>query len=87
MNAKGAKKETGTIENYNAEKGYGFISVDGQRRDEPQLFFHVTSLRCKPREIKPGARVEFYVVESVRRPGKFCAERVTSAEAENGAKL
>jgi hypothetical protein len=43
------------------------------------------ALRCKPKEIRPGVRVEFYIIDSIRKPGAKCAERVTLAEG-NGAK-
>jgi len=75
-----ATKQTGVVEVYFADKGYGFLRGDGER-----LFFHCSALRCKPREIKPGVKVEFYIIPSVRRPGATCAERVTLAETENGA--
>jgi cold shock CspA family protein len=76
-----AIKMTGIVEQYDAERGYGFIAIDG---DVP-LFFHCTSLRVKPRLIRAGVKVEFYRIPSARQQGKFCAERVVLAE-ENGAK-
>ncbi len=44
----------GAVEEYNAERGFGFIRADdGKRR-----FFHITKCRCKE-EIRPGLRVSF----------------------------
>lgn len=44
----------GVVEEYHAERGFGFIRADdGKRR-----FFHITECRCKE-EIKPGLRVSF----------------------------
>jgi cold shock CspA family protein len=76
-----AIKMTGIVEQYDAERGYGFIAVDG---DLP-VFFHCTSLRVNRKMIRAGVRVQFYRIPSARQPGKFCAERVVLAE-ENGAK-
>jgi cold shock CspA family protein len=71
-----APRSVGVVEQYDPERGYGFIACEG---DVP-LFFHCRSLRCKAREILAGVRVEFYRIPSVRQPGKFCAERVTVIE-------
>jgi len=44
----------GVVEEYYAERGFGFIRADdGKRR-----FFHITECRCKE-EIKPGLRISF----------------------------
>jgi cold shock CspA family protein len=73
-------KHSGRVSAYYAEKGFGFIRVA-----EGDVFFHVSALRCKPKEIAVGVAVEFFEIESVRKKGSTCAERVTLAE-ENGAK-
>lgn len=76
------RKRTGTVSAYYQEKGFGFVQPsDGG----PDVFFHVTALRCKPREIAVGMAVEFYEIESTRKRGSTCAELVTPAEG-NGAK-
>jgi cold shock CspA family protein len=75
----GAVRETGTVQLYDPERGYGFIE------DEPPLFFHCSALRVNRNRIQAGVRVQFYRIASARQPGKFCAEHVTLAE-ENGAK-
>jgi cold shock CspA family protein len=74
-------KRTGVVEQYDGERGYGFIAVDG----ELPVFFHCTALRANRKMIRAGVRVQFYQIPSARQPGKFCAERVTLADAE-GAK-
>jgi cold shock CspA family protein len=75
-------RRRGVIERYDAQHGFGFIKSNGQRDG---IFFHVRSLyQSKPRQITVGATVEFVQIESVRKPGKFCAERVTVIE-QNGA--
>jgi len=79
----GNHKQAGVIKSYNAEKGYGFISRDGEAEG---IFFHVTSLRCDRKLIRAGVRVEFYEIDSPRKKGATCAERVTVAESENGEK-
>jgi cold shock CspA family protein len=75
-------KSTGVIERYDAQRGFGFIKSNGQRDG---IFFHVRSLyQSKPKQITVGAAVEFIEIESVRKPGKFCAERVTVVEQNGG---
>jgi cold shock CspA family protein len=75
-------KHSGTVSTYYAAKGFGFIRV---AEGAPEVFFHVSALRCRPKEIAVGVAVEFYEIESTRKKGSTCAERVTLAEG-NGAK-
>jgi CspA family cold shock protein len=40
---------------FNAEKGYGFIALDGGA----DIFVHLTSIECDLGELEEGQRVEF----------------------------
>ncbi len=53
----------GTVKWFNAEKGYGFISVDGH----DDIFVHYTAIAGHGfRSLKEGQRVEFTIGRSVR---------------------
>lgn len=47
----------GTIKNWDASKGFGFITTD----DDDDLFLHVSNLMMslKPANVKEGMRVKF----------------------------
>jgi cold shock CspA family protein len=76
-------KSTGVIESYNSDRGFGFLLPDG---GSEAIFFHVRSLyQSKPRQITVGAAVEFIEIESVRKPGVRCAEKVRVLDAPEGA--
>jgi CspA family cold shock protein len=50
----------GTVKWFNAEKGYGFIAVDGGN----DLFVHYTAIQMEGyRSLEDGQRVEFEVGE------------------------
>jgi CspA family cold shock protein len=52
---------TGTVKWFNADKGFGFISVDGGGSD---VFVHQTAIRSEGfRELQEDQRVEFEVVQ------------------------
>ena len=55
---------TGTVKWYDSEKGFGFISSD----EGDDVFVHVSTLPAGTTALKPGARVEFGVVDG--RKGK-----------------
>jgi CspA family cold shock protein len=80
------KKQTGIIEKYDPERGFGFLMPDG---GGDSTFFHIRDIfQTRPKQIVVGAEVEFVEVPSVRQPGRTCAARVRVllAESGNGAK-
>jgi CspA family cold shock protein len=55
----------GTVKWFNADKGYGFIAVDGGR----DVFVHFSSIQMDGyRSLEEGQRVEFDVEQSDRGP-------------------
>jgi CspA family cold shock protein len=55
----------GTVKWFNAEKGYGFIAVDGGN----DLFVHYTAIEMDGyRSLEDGQRVEFEVGEGPKGP-------------------
>jgi CspA family cold shock protein len=55
----------GTVKWFNAEKGYGFIEVDGGR----DVFVHYSAILADGyRSLEQGQRVEFEVTQSDRGP-------------------
>ncbi len=55
---------TGRVKFFNTEKGFGFIAGD----DGAEVFVHATALPDDLPALKPGARVEYGIVED--RKGK-----------------
>ncbi|MHA7680384.1 DUF1294 domain-containing protein [Cupriavidus sp. PET2-C1] len=49
-------KKAGRIKSWHADKGYGFIDIHADVKD---IFFHVTALRHRAVQPKPGDRVTF----------------------------
>ncbi|ASJ57390.1 cold-shock protein [Brevibacillus formosus] len=65
--------QTGTVKWFNAEKGYGFIAVEGGN----DVFVHFSAIQGDGfKTLEEGQRVEFNVVEGNRGP-----------QAENVVKL
>ncbi|CAM3358993.1 MULTISPECIES: cold-shock protein [Saccharibacillus] len=63
--------ETGTVKWFNAEKGYGFIEVEGGS----DVFVHFSAIQGDGfKTLDEGQRVEFNIVEGNRGPQ---AENVT----------
>ncbi|GAA0121185.1 MAG: cold-shock protein [Clostridium argentinense] len=57
--------KTGTVKWFNAEKGFGFISVEG----EEDVFIHFSSIQSEGyKTLEEGDKVEFDVVEGSRGP-------------------
>ena len=55
----------GTVKWFNAEKGYGFIAVDGGQ----DLFVHYTAIDMEGyRSLEDGQRVEFEVGQGPKGP-------------------
>lgn len=62
----------GTVKWFNAEKGYGFITVDGSEQD---VFVHYTEIQMDGyRSLSEGQQVEFNVGQGEKGPQ---AEAVT----------
>ena len=65
---------TGTIARLLIDKGFGFISRDGQEKD---LFFHSNELvNVKFDELREGDKVSFEVGESPKGPNAIKVSRV-----------
>lgn len=57
--------KTGTVKWFNAEKGFGFISVEG----EDDVFVHFSAIQTDGyKSLEEGQQVEFEVVEGARGP-------------------
>ncbi|MEV4255045.1 cold-shock protein [Spirillospora sp. NPDC049652] len=55
----------GTVKWFNADKGYGFIAVDGGR----DVFVHYSAIQMDGyRSLEQGQRVEFEIIQSDRGP-------------------
>ncbi len=64
----------GTIKKLIADKGFGFITVDGEEKD---LFFHGNELKdAKFEELKEGDRVSFDKTDSPKGPNATNVVRV-----------
>jgi cold shock protein len=58
--------QQGTVKWFNAEKGYGFIAVDGGGAD---VFVHYTAIQASGyRSLDENQRVEFEVTQGQRGP-------------------
>ncbi|MDR7521477.1 MAG: cold-shock protein [Armatimonadota bacterium] len=56
---------TGTVKWFNAEKGYGFISVEGGK----DVFVHYSAIRADGfRSLQQGQQVRFEIVEGQKGP-------------------
>ncbi|GAA1814656.1 cold-shock protein [Planosporangium flavigriseum] len=64
----------GTVKWFNADKGFGFISVDG---DGPDVFVHHTAIQADGfRELQEGQRVEFDIVQGTKGPQAEAVRRI-----------
>lgn len=66
----------GQVKSYNAERGFGFIAIDGKSKD---LFFHIKDL--PERQIQPqvGERFKFMITEDA---GKLKADRIQRLDVQ-----
>jgi len=53
---------TGKVKWFDAERGFGFLAAD----DGGEVFVHASALPAGAQTLKPGARVDFGVVEGKR---------------------
>jgi cold shock protein len=57
---------TGTVKWFNAEKGFGFISPDG---NGPDVFVHHSAIEAEGyRQLQDNQRVEFNIVQGHKGP-------------------
>jgi len=57
--------KTGIVKWFNAEKGYGFISV----QDEDDVFAHFANIQCEGfKTLEEGQKVEFEIVQGAKGP-------------------
>jgi cold shock protein len=61
-----SSKSTGVVKWFNATKGFGFVTVDGQERD---VFVHYSAIASTGyRSLEEGDRVEFTIVQGQKGP-------------------
>ena len=66
----------GTVKWFNAQKGYGFIELEGGGQD---VFVHISAVeRAGLYELKEGQQITFDVVAN-RKTGKASAENLKAA--------
>lgn len=57
--------KTGTVKWFNAEKGYGFISIQG----EDDVFVHFSAIQTEGfKTLEEGQEVQFEVVQGAKGP-------------------
>ncbi|MGE8558116.1 MAG: cold shock domain-containing protein [Acinetobacter sp.] len=66
----------GTIKSYNTERGFGFIDVNGEKKD---LFFHIKDFPNKNIEPKIGENLKFRIVED---NGKLKADNIVRLDVK-----
>lgn len=65
--------KTGTVKWFNAEKGFGFISVPG----EEDVFVHFSAIQDEGyKSLTEGQKVQFEVVQGARGPQASNVEKI-----------
>ena len=65
--------KTGTVKWFNAEKGYGFISIQG----EDDVFVHFSAINAEGfKTLEEGQEVQFEVVQGAKGPQAANVQRV-----------
>jgi len=65
-------EKTGTVKWFNAEKGYGFISIEG----EDDVFVHFSAIQSEGfKTLEEGQEVRFEVVQGAKGPQAANVER------------
>ena len=65
-------EKTGTVKWFNAEKGYGFISIEG----EDDVFVHFSAIQSEGfKTLEEGHEVRFEVVQGAKGPQAANVER------------
>ena len=65
--------KTGTVKWFNAEKGYGFISIQG----EDDVFVHFSAINAEGfKTLEEGQEVQFDVVQGAKGPQAANVARV-----------
>ncbi|MCL2285770.1 MAG: cold-shock protein [Firmicutes bacterium] len=65
-------EKTGTVKWFNAEKGYGFISIQG----EDDVFVHFSAIQSEGfKTLEEGQEVRFEVVQGAKGPQAANVER------------
>lgn len=65
---------TGTVKWFNAEKGYGFIAVDGQ----DDVFVHISAVQASGLTLREDMKVSFEKQQG--QNGKYSAVDLTEAD-------
>ena len=65
---------TGTVKWFNADKGYGFIAVEG----EDDVFVHISAVQQSGLDLKEDMKVSFEKQQG--NNGKFSAVNLVSAD-------
>ncbi len=69
----------GKLKSYIADRGFGFIQVEGQSKD---LFFHINDFPNKSVEPKIGEKLKFRIVEN---DGKLKADQIVRLDLKQSA--
>ena len=65
---------TGTVKWFNADKGYGFIAVEGQ----DDVFVHITAVQASGLALKEDMKISFEKEQG--NNGKYSAVNLTEAD-------
>lgn len=59
----------GTVDQFDAKKGWGFIKKDGAQPGDKGVFVHHSSIQMEGyRKLEPGDRVEFEIEQGQKGP-------------------